>query len=688
MKIRNAAVFIPALVVLIQSGLRADEGLWLPNQFPASTVEKKYGFRASAEFVKHLQLAAVRFNNGGTGSFVSPDGLLFTNHHVGADCVQKLSSPGHDYIQDGFSAVSRADERKCPDLEVNVLLNTTEITPQVTAGVGDKTPDAEAARLRRANIAKIEKQCATRTGNRCDVVTLFAGARYDLYEYKKYTDIRLVFAPEFAMAFFGGDPENFTYPRHDLDITFFRAYEKDRPARPLDYFRFSPEGARDGELIFTSGNPGATGRLMSVVQLEFLRDTDYPLRLRRLKALADDLLAWSAQGEEQHRQAEEVIFGVQNSYKAYNGFLRGLKDPVLMGLKRAEERKFRAAVAAAPRLQAEAGKSWDEIAAATAAFTNSYPEYYLVEATPAAGSSLFAIALRVARYAVETKKPNGERLREYTDAGLSSLEQAMYSPAPIHPELEVEVLAQYFTFLSRELGPKNALVAAILHGQSPHAAAQEYVLHSKLADVAERKRLAASPDAVAKSADGMIRLALLIDKPARRIRKQYEDQVESVLTRASARLARARFAVSGGNDYPDATFTLRISYGQVKGYRNDAGQPVKWSTDFAGLFAKNTGRDPFALPARWLKVRSAINLKTPLNFVATADIHGGNSGSATLNSKGEIVGILFDNNLEALPNRFVYTDAQARSVHVASQGIVEALRNVYGSRDLLKELGF
>jgi len=688
MKIRNAAVLIPALVVLIQSGLPADEGLWLPNQFPAAAVEKKYGFRASAEFVKHLRLAAVRFNNGGTGSFVSPDGLLFTNHHVGADCVQKLSSPGHDYIQDGFSAASRADERKCPDLEVNVLLNTTEITPQVTAGVADKTPDAEAARLRRANIAKIEKECATRTGNRCDVVTLFAGARYDLYEYKKYTDIRLVFAPEFAMAFFGGDPGNFTYPRHDLDITFFRAYEKDRPARPLDYFRFSPEGARDGELIFTSGNPGTTGRLMTVAQLEFLRDTDYPLRLGRLKALADDLLAWSAQGEEKHRQAEEVIFGVQNSFKAYSGFLRGLKDPVLMDLKRAEERKLRDAVAADPRLQAEAGKSWDEIAAATAAFKNSYPEYYLVEATPAAGSSLFAIALRVARYAVETKKPNGERLREYTDAGLSSLEQAMYSPAPIHPELEVEVLAEYFTFLSREFGSKNALVAAILHGQSPHAAAEEYVSHSKLADVAERKRLAASPDAVAKSTDGMIRLALLIDKPARRIRKQYEDQVESVLTRASARLARARFAVSGGNDYPDATFTLRISYGQLKGYGNDAGQPVKWSTDFAGLFAKNTGRDPFALPARWLKVKSAINLKTPLNFVATVDIHGGNSGSATLNSKGEIVGIVFDSNLEALPNRFVYTDARARSVHVASQGIVEALRNVYGSRDLLKELGF
>ncbi|MGD0579027.1 MAG: S46 family peptidase, partial [Bryobacteraceae bacterium] len=429
-------------------------------------------------------------------------------------------------------------------------------------------------------------------------------------------------------------------------------------------------------------------RLMTVAQLEFLRDTDYPLRQRRLKSLADDLLAWSAQGEENRRQAQEVIFGVQNSYKANQGFLRGLSDQALMEIKREEQRKFRAAVAANPRLQAEAGKSWDEVAQAYAGFQGSYPLYYLLEASPAAGSSLFGIARRVARYAVETKKPNSERLREYTEAGLSSLEQAMYSPAPIHPELEVEVLAEYFSFLGRELGPSHALVVAILNGRTPHAAAEDYVSHSRLADIAERKRLAASPDSVEKSKDGMVRLALIIDQPAREIRKHYEDQVESVLTRASARIARARFAVSGGNDYPDATFTLRISYGQVMGYTNDAGQPVEWRTDFAGLFAKCTGQDPFALPDRWLKAKSALNLKTPFNFAATADIHGGNSGSATLNSKGEIVGIVFDSNLEALPNRFIYTDRQARSVHVASQGIVESLRKIYEARDLLKELGF
>jgi hypothetical protein len=688
MEKRIFALFLPSLAFLTMSGLHADEGLWLPNQFPAETVQQKYGFLPSTQFLKHLQTSAVRFNNGGTGSFVSPDGLLFTNHHVGADCVQKLSSPGHDLIKDGFSAVARADERRCPDLEVNVLLKTADLTSKVTEGVTDQTAAPEAARLRRSNIAKLEKECAAKTGNRCDVVTLFAGARFDLYEYKKYTDIRLVFAPEFDLAFFGGDPDNFTYPRFDLDITFFRAYENGQPAKPLDYFRFSHEGARDGELIFTSGNPGTTGRLMTVAQLEFLRDADYPLRQRRLKSLADDLLAWSATSDEHRRQAQEVLFSVQNSYKANLGFVRGLGDKGLMDIKRNAENKLRASVKANPELAAQSGKAWNELAAAYAAFRPSYAGYYLLEASPAVGSTLFGVARRVVRYAVETKKPNGERLREYSDAGLSSLEQAMYSPAPMHPELEVEALTEYFTFLGRELGPGSAPLAAILNGRSPRDAAQAYVSASLLSDVAERKRLAASPEAIAQSKDGMILLAQLIDGPARGFRKAYEEQLESVLTRSSTQIARARFVVSGGNDYPDATFTLRLSFGQIRGYKSDAGQVVDWKTDYKGLFSKVTGKDPYALPDRWMKAKSALNLNTPFNFAATADIHGGNSGSATLNSKGEIVGIVFDSNLEALPNRFVYTDLQARSVHVASQGIVEVLKNVYGARMLLKELGY
>jgi len=684
----SPALWLSVFALLSLPGVRADEGVWLPNQFPAGAVQAKYGFRPSTDFLKHLQTSAVRFNNGGTGSFVSPDGLLFTNHHVGADCVQKLSSPGHDFIQDGFSASTRAEEKRCPDLEVNVLLNTADVTSKVTEGVTDQTSAPEAARVRRSNIAKLEKECAARTGNRCDVVALFAGARFDLYEYKKYTDIRLVFAPEFALAFFGGDAENFTYPRFDLDITFFRAYENDQPAKPLDYFRFSHEGAKDGEVIFTSGNPGSTGRLMTLAQLEFLRDTDYPLRQRRLKSLSDALIAWSASSDEHRRQAQEVVFGVQNSYKANSGFLRGLGDKALMDTKRAAESKLRASVAANPDLAAQSGKAWEELAAAYATFRPSFAGYYLLEASPAAGSTLFGIARRIARYATETKKPNGERLREYSDAGLSSLEQAMYSPAPIHPDLEVEALTEYFTFVSRELGPNSAPLTAILQGRSPRDAAQAYLSTSALTSVSERKRLAASAEAIGQSKDGMIQLALLIDGPAREFRKAYEEQLESVLTRSSTRIAKARFVVSGGNDYPDATFTLRLSFGQIRGYENDAGKLVKWDTDYAALYPKVTGKDPYILPDRWMKAKSAVKLGAPFNFAATADIHGGNSGSATLNSKGEIVGIVFDSNIEALPNRFVYTDRQARSVHVASQGIVEALKNVYGAHNLLKELGF
>jgi hypothetical protein len=678
---------LPVLALLAALPATADEGLWLPNQFPTTAVARKYGFRATPGFLRHLQLAAVRFNNGGTGSFVSADGLLFTNHHVGADCVQKISTPEHDYIKEGFLAASRADERSCPDLEVNVLLSTTEVTARVTSGIGAQTSPAEAAKLRRSNVAAIEKECNAKTGNRCDVVTLFAGARYDLYEYKKYTDIRLAMAPEFSLAFFGGDPENFTYPRFDLDITFFRAYENGQPAKPADFFRFSKTGAHDGDLIFTSGNPGTTGRLNTVAQLEFLRDTDYPLRLRRMKALNDVLQGWSATSAEHHREAQEVIFGIQNSYKAYSGFLRGLRDASLMDSKRAAETKLRAAVAADAKIAAD-GAAWEQIAGAFAGFRPNWSEYYFLEGSPALGSSLFSTARRVVRYAAERAKPNGERLREFSDSNLPAVEQAMYSTAPIHPELEVEALTEYFRSLVEEFGAAHPLVASVLDGKSPREAAASYVNRSKLIDVVERRRLAVSAEAVANSDDGMIRLVLKLDPRARELRKIYDEQLDGVLQQAAAKISRARYAVSGGTDYPDATFTLRFSYGQVKGYRNAAGAEVPWATDFAGLYAKYTGADPYDLPRRWVDAKSKLNLKMPFDYAATADIHGGNSGSATLNAKGEITGIVFDSNIEALPNRFVYRDGTERSVHVATQAIVEALTKVYGAKALLQELGF
>lgn len=666
----------------------ADEGIWLFNAFPRQAVEKAYGFQMSDEFLNHLQQSAVRFNNGGTGSFVSASGLLFTNHHVGADCIQKLSTAQSDYMKNGFLAATQAEERRCPDLEVNVLSRIEDVTSKVEAGITPQTAPAEANRLRKAAMGAIEKACSAASGQRCDVVTLYAGGRYHLYQYKKYTDVRLVMAPEFGIAFFGGDEENFTYPRYNLDITFFRAYENGQPARIEQYFRWSKTGVKEGDLAFVPGNPGSTGRLMTVAELEFSRDVSYPLIHRRLQALISALETYMAQGAAEERVAKENLFGQQNSFKAYTGFLSGLRDQALMDRKRAEEKKLKAAINADPAQAEKFGKFWDELSTTYAKYRAFYAPFWLLERGAGRGSSLFEIARDVVRYSVETRKPNAERLREYSESGLASLEQAMYSEAPIHPSMEIAVLADYFSFAAKELGAEHPAVKAMLGGKSPKEAARACVESSKLADVAERKRLAADPAAVRASADGMIRLALALDPFARELRKRYEDEVESVVTRAASQIAQARFAAFGGSEYPDATFTLRLSYGAVRGYRDNAGKPVPYTTTFAGLYPKGRDREPFVIPPSWLKAKSKLNLQTPFNFVTTADTHGGNSGSATVNTKGEVVGILFDGNIESLPNRFVYTSRQSRSVHVSALGVIEALRNVYGASALLGELGF
>jgi hypothetical protein len=689
MKNRKWVLALAAAILAASLPLMADEGMWLFDQFPKAALEKKYGFKVTDEFLTHLRLSAVRFNSGGTGSFVSPSGLLFTNHHVGADCIQKISDSTHNYMSDGFTAANLSDERKCPDLEVNVLLKTEVVTDKVQEGVSKTADPAAANKMRKANMSRLEKDCNTATGNRCDVVTFYAGGEYQLYQYKKYTDIRLVFAPEEDIAFFGGDPDNFEYPRYDLDITFFRAYENDKPVKPLDYFRFSKEGVKDGELIFTSGNPGTTGRLATMAELEFTRDTSFPLVLARLDSLIRALDEFGSISPENKRIMRENRFGQSNSQKAYIGFDEGLKDPALMAKKKSEEQALRADINKDPAKREEFGKVWDDNATAYAQYAKFYKDFYLLERNATRGSELLGIARAVARYSVETKKPNADRLREYSEAGLPSLEQGMYSDAPIYPSMEIAVLTDYFQFLVKNLGPDDPTVKTILAGKSPKAAAEGYVNTSKLMDIAERKRLANDPAAVQASTDGMIRLALILDVPARKLRKQYEDKIESVLTASSTKIAQARFAVKGTGEYPDATFTLRVSYGKVMGYKTAAGASIPYATNFAGLYEHGKSDvPPFQIPPRWKKTKSALTPSTPFNFVATADIHGGNSGSATLDSKGEVVGIVFDSNIEGLPNRYVYTETQARSVHVASQGIAEALRKVYGATRVLQELGF
>jgi hypothetical protein len=665
----------------------ADEGMWLFDHFPKEQVLKADSFTVTNDFLSHLERASVRFNNGGSGSFVSAHGLLFTNHHVGEDCIQKLSSAGHDYMAHGFSAATQAEEQACPDLEVDELLSTTDVTGKVKEGIDADTSSADANRMRKAAVARIEKECGNSTHNRCDVVSLYSGAQYSLYQYKKFTDVRLVFAPEYSVAQFGGDPDNFTYPRYCLDFAFFRAYEKGQPVSSPDYLTWSHTGVKDGELTFVSGNPGSTGRLQTVAQMQFSRDVSFPLVLRMLKENIARLESFGAESAEDKRVSQDTLGEDQNGYKEIEGFEEGLKDPKLIALKQDEERKLRAAIDDDPEKKKKYGKLWDEIATAYQEYSRFFLQDYLLEGAPN-NCDLLAIARTVVRYAEERPKPNEQRLREYQDSGLPSVEQRMYSTAPLNTALQELTLATLFDVMQHELGANDPTVKAILNGRTPEEAGRHYVSSSKIQDVAERKRLAHDWDAVKKSKDGMIQLALILDAPARKYRKEYDDKVESVITSSASKIAQARFAVYGSNEYPDATFTLRLSYGPVKGYTDQAGHAVPYATTFAGLYKHATGTEPFKLPENWIKSKSSLDLNTPFNFVTTADTHGGNSGSPTVNTKGELIGILFDGNMESMQNRYVYTDEQARSVHVASNAIVEALRKVYRADRVLAELGF
>jgi hypothetical protein len=680
---KNTRPVVRSLVALcFATALLADDGIWLFNQFPREAVKQKYGFDVTDRFLDQLRLGSVKFVGVASGSFVSPNGLLFTNHHVASECIQQLSTKENDYMNNGFFAATAAEEKKCPDLEADVLLSMQDVTEKVQEGAPAGAATAEAGRARRANMARIEKDCTTGPDTRCEVVTLYSGGQYHLYRYKKYTDIRLVLAPEVGIAAFGGDPDNFTYPRYCLDMTFLRAYENDRPAQTPSYLRWSKEGVKEGELIFVPGNPSTTGRLNTVAQLEFFRDVSYPLVHSRLQSLVKALLTYSAKSPESRRVASDNLLSQQNSYKAYSGYLMGLRDAKLMDLKRKEESELRAAVARDPKLEEAYGNAWNRLSAAYQEFAEFYKPYWLLESGAVRGSDLFRIARDVVRLAEERPKPSDQRLREYRDSALPGVEASLNADIPITDSMEIVVVSNYLEFLRRTLGASDATVKALLNGRSPDARAREFVTTSKLRDVAERKRLSASAEAVKSSSDGMIRLALLLDPRARELRKRYEDRVEAVVNGDGASVARARFAVMGASAYPDATFTLRLSYGPVKGYSN-----IPYATSFDGLYKRAKGKNPFRLPKRWIESKGKLNLAIPFNFVSTADTHGGNSGSPTLNTKGEIVGILFDGNMESLPDRFLYTDDRARSVHVAVQGIAEALRQVYGAGRVLKELG-
>ncbi|HXA20064.1 MAG TPA: S46 family peptidase [Thermoanaerobaculia bacterium] len=682
--------FLAVLGLLLALPLAAaDEGMWLFNRTPNAIFKQRYNFEPTQAWLDHLQKSSIRFNSGGSGSFVSADGLALTNHHVGLDCLAKISTKDHDYVTTGYHAKTQAEEVKCVDLELNVLQSIEDVTARVNASVTPGMTTAAAQAARRGVMSAIEQESVQKTGMRSDVVTLFQGGEYHLYRYKKYTDVRLVFAPEVGIAFFGGDPDNFEYPRYDLDVCFFRAYENDKPVHPADYLKWSETGAKDGDLVFVSGHPGSTSRLNTFAHLEFFRDVAYPFTLNILRRREVLLTNYAQRSIENDRRAHDELFGIKNSRKAYLGRIAGLQDPAVLKAKAATEAALRQKVTSDPALSSAYGDAWQNVDAAIATYRPMYVEYRFIEGGLAFNSGLFQTAKTLLRLGDESTKPNGERLREYRESNLPSLKQGLYSEAPIYEDLETVTLADSLSNLL-EMAPNDPLVQQVLAGKSPQERASELVRGTKLRDVAARKALGeGGKAAVDASNDPMIQVARLVDARARELRKQYDDNIAEVLRQSYAKIANAQFKTSGGDTYPDATFTLRLSFGTVKGFTEN-GHAVPWATEIGGTFehaAEHGNEGEFKLPASWTSKKAVLdNDKTPYNFVMTADIIGGNSGSPVVNRNNEFVGIIFDGNSQSLPWDYQFDERQGRAVAVHSAGILDALKKVYGVSDLVKEL--
>jgi peptidase S46-like protein len=677
-----AAAIVAAALALPAA---ADEGMWTFDAPPLQRLQEAYGFTPTREWLDKVRLASVRFNDGGSGSFVSKDGLMITNHHVGLGCIQNISDPQHDYVSEGFLAPSREKEPACPGYEVNLLVATEDVTARVLGAVKPAMSDKEAGEARKAATARIEKECADRTRQRCDVITLYQGAEYHLYTYKKYTDVRLVFAPEEQTAFFGGDPDNFTFPRHDLDVCVFRAYENGAPAHPPAYLPWSRKGAEDGDLVFVAGNPGTTARLDTMAQLESERTVIQPALLEALQRRLGVLRGFAAGSPESARRANPQIRSLENSIKARSGLLRALQDAGAMAAKAEAEKNLRGRYAADPA-PASGTDPWDTIAAAQKRFDDRFAEYRL---EGFGGSRLLGIAGTIVRYGAETSKPNDVRLDEFRDSNLPSLENTLYSPATLYDDIEGTTLAGRLKEAEEGLGKDHPYVKALLAGRSPEEVARAAVSATGLKEVAARKALVAGgPAAVAASKDPMIVLARAIDPFSREVRKFQEDDVEAVQKRAGERIAAVRWKAYGKTLPPDATFTLRLSYGTVKGFPAE-GTIVAPFTTFHGLYDRSASfgnRPPWNLMPRWVEHEKDLPLATPLNFVNTADTVGGSSGSPVINRDGEFVGIIFDGNIESLALDYYYTEDQARSVAVDARGILEALRKVYDAQGLAEEL--
>ena len=677
--------FAFSLLTLLTGTARAEEGMWTFNKFPSAKVKQLYGFEPSQAWLDNVRLSSARLAQGCSSSFVSGQGLVMTNHHCAQGCLSQLSSKESDLFANGFYAKQLQDEKKCPALEVNQLVAITDVTGRVQTSTKGLSGEAF-TKARNAAISVLEKECqgGDDSNDRCDVVSLYEGGIYNLYKYRRYQDVRLVFAPEFAIAFFGGDPDNFMFPRYDLDMTFFRIYDGGKPVATPNHFKWSPDGVKEGELTFISGHPGTTQRLLTVSQLKMMRDFTFPRTLPLMSEYRGFLTQFQERGPEQRRISNDTLFGIENSIKALKGEYEALLDEAFFGIKAKEEAAFRARIAANPAWNKEYGGLWARQTALTARMKDfeieSSPLNYLLY------SSLFGHSMRLVRASVERAKPDADRIPGYNDGQTPQLRQRLLSDAPIYKEFEIEKLTFGLTKMRELLGPDHVHVKALLGRQSPRDLAREVMNATKLDGVKEREALfAGGAAAVAASGDALLELAKKFEPLQRAYILQSQKELEPEATRISEALAKARFAVYGTSIYPDATFSLRLSYGQVKGWR-EAGKDVRPFTILGGTYERATGADPFALPQSWIDNKDKLDQTVPFNFATTNDIIGGNSGSPVINQKAEIVGLVFDGNIHSLGGAFGFNSAVNRAVAVDSRAIKEALRKIYNADRLLEEI--
>lgn len=686
---RRSIIAVTAVATCAVASVLADEGMWTFDNFPRAVVQQKYGVAITDEWLNRLQQSVVRLETGCTGSFVSSDGLILTNHHCVSTCLADNSSAESDLLANGFTAADRAREVRCEGAQASVLVATEDVTARVTKATAN-VPAAQVAQARNQTLTKLEAECeaAAKESGRplaCEVVTLYQGGQYWLYKYKRYDDVRLVFAPEHAVAAFGGDPDNFQFPRWCLDMALLRAYENGTPASTPTYLNINWNGAREGEPVFVAGHPGTTQRLMTTAQLKTQRDLVLPFWLIRYSELRGRLIQYSKTSEEAARQALDYLGSIENSIKVRRQQLFSLLNDRMMAQHEAQEQKLRDAVAADPSL-AGARDAWDVIARAEQRNREIHIPWVWTEGAAGFNSDLFFYARTLVRAAEERSKPNAERLREYTDAALPQVRAALAAKTPVYAELEKVKLSFSLERMREYLGPDHAIVRQVLGSASPDQKAAELIEGSDLADPAVRLKLfEGGQAAIEASTDPMIRLARQVDAESRRLRAINDTEVVGPIQAAQQRIAEVRFKVFGTEIYPDATFTLRLSYGAVRGW-NEAGTPVPPFTELARMYERATGTEPFALPQRWLEARSRIDLSTRANFVTTNDIVGGNSGSPMVNAAGQIVGLIFDGNIHSIAGSYWFDEQMNRAVAVHPQWMRVALQQVYRVEPLVREL--